>query len=171
MVFFAAETQRDIGCIRALLIEAFGGMGEADLVEAIRKSSNFIPELSLVGREDGVAIAHILFTSIVIEGRDRTFGALALAPLAVTPQRQRQGIGTQLVEFGLSKCRELGHAIVVVVGEPEYYQRFGFQRASQFGLTPSLELPDEVFMVAALKPDALRDVSGVVSYPAYFDGV
>lgn len=171
MLSFIPEIQNDIAPIRALLIAAFGGTGEADLVEVIRNSPNFIPELSLVGWEDGEAIAHILFTSLAIEGRDRAFGALALAPLAVAPQRQRQGIGSQLVEFGLSKCRELGHGIVVVVGEPEYYQRFGFQRASQFGLTSSLELPDEVFMVMELYPSALMDVSGVVRYPAYFDGV
>lgn len=171
MLSFAAETEQDVPGIRALLIAAFGGIGEADLVEVIRNYPNFIPELSLVAREDGEAIAHILFSSMLIEGRDRAFPALALAPLAVAPQRQRQGIGSQLVELGLSKCRELGHGIVVVVGEPEYYQRFGFQRASQFGLTPSLELPDEVFMVAELYPGALTDVSGLVRYPAYFDGV
>ena len=73
-----------------------------------------------MGCADGSTIAHILFSHITIEARDRTVPALALAPLAVTPQRQRQGIGSQLVEFGLSKCRELSHSIVVVVGEPEF---------------------------------------------------
>lgn len=128
-------------------------------------------DIAPVAREEGDAIAHVLFSSITIEGRDRTVSALALAPLAVTPQRQNQGIGSQLVEFGLSKCRELGHGIVVVVGEPDYYQRFGFQRASQFGLTSSLVLPDEVFMAIELDAGALMDVGGLVRYPAYFDGV
>jgi putative acetyltransferase len=171
MLSFAAEIPTDIAPLRALLIAAFGGTGEADLVEMIRQSPNFIPKLSLVAREDGDAIAHVLFSSITIEGRDRTISALALAPLAVTPQRQNQGIGSQLVEFGLSKCRELGHGIVVVVGEPDYYQRFGFQSASQFGLTSSLVLPDEVFMAMEIDAGALRDVGGLVRYPAYFDGV
>ncbi len=87
------------------------------------------------------------------------------------PARQREGIGSQLVRVGLSKCRELGHSIVVVLGEPHYYRRFGFQTASQFGMQAPFPVPDDAFMVLELKPGDLKDVSGIVQYPAYFDEV
>ncbi len=161
----------DIVSIREVLTAAFGRTSEAELVEAIRNSPNFIPQLSIVATEDGNVLGHILFSPIVIETKEQTVSALALAPLAVTPTRQREGIGSQLVQVGLSKCRELGHSIVVVLGEPRYYGRFGFQTASKFGVQAPFPVPDEAFMVLELKPDALRDVRGTVQYPAYFEGV
>lgn len=165
------ETDDDIVNLREVLTAAFGRTSEAELVEAIRNSANFIPELSIVAKEDGNVLGHILFSPIVIETQKQTVSALALAPLAVTPTRQREGIGSQLVQVGLSKCRELGHSIVVVLGEPRCYGRFGFQTASQFGVQAPFPVPDEAFMVLELKPDALRDVRGTVRYPAYFEGV
>jgi putative acetyltransferase len=116
-------------------------------------------------------LGHILFSPIAIEAQEQTFPALALAPLAVTRTRQREGIGSQLVQVGLFKCRELGHSIVVVLGHPHYYPRFGFEKASQFGIQSPFSVPDEVFMVQELKPNALRNVRGMVRYPAYFEGV
>lgn len=89
----------------------------------------------------------------------------------MTPLRQHQGIGSQLVQVGLSKCRKSDYSIVVVVGNPRYYRRFGFQKASQFGLHSSLPIPDEAFMVLELKPSALMNMKGIVCYPAYFNEV
>lgn len=168
---FAPETEDDIASIREVIAAAFGQTSEAQLVDAIRNSSNFIPELSIVAAEDGNVLGHILFSPIVIESQGKTVPALALAPLAVTPVRQREGIGSQLVQAGLSKCRELGHSIVVVLGHPHYYSRFGFQTASQFGVQAPFTVPDEAFMVLELQPGALRNITGMVRYPAYFDGV
>lgn len=168
---FASETKDDIAGIRQVVAAAFGQTSEANLVEKIRNSSNFIPELSIVAVEEGKVLGHILFSPIVIESREQTVPALALAPLAVTPTRQREGIGSQLVQAGLSKCRELGHGIVVVLGHSDYYPRFGFHRASQFGVQAPFSVPDEAFMVLALKPNALMGVSGTVRYPTYFEGV
>ena len=171
MLSFTRETDDDIASIGQVVTTAFGDMKVAELVETIRNSSNFIPELSLVAVENEDVLGHILFSRLVIEAQEQTVPALALAPLAVTPMRQRQGIGSQLVQVGLSQCHELEHRIVVVVGEPHYYGRFGFQRASRFGLQSSLSFPDEVFMVLELKPGTLMGVSGIVRYPAYFEGV
>ncbi len=171
MLTFTPETDDDIATIRSLVTAAFRRTSEADLIEAIRVSPNFIPELSLIAAEEGNVLGHILFSPIVIESQGGTVPALALAPLAVTPPRQHQGIGTQLVQAGLSKCRELDHGIVVVLGEPHYYGRFGFQTASQFGVQPPFPVPEQVFMVLELKPGALINVSGIVRYPAYFDEV
>ncbi|HEY9634452.1 MAG TPA: N-acetyltransferase [Coleofasciculaceae cyanobacterium] len=171
MLSFARETDDDITTIRQVVTAAFGRTSEAELVEAIRNCENFIPELSLVAAEDGNVLGHILFSPIVIEAQGQTIPALALAPLAITPIRQRQGIGSQLVQAGLTKCRELGHGIVVVLGEPHYYRRFGFQTAKEFGVQVPFLIPDEVFMVLELQPGTLMNVTGTVRYPAYFDGV
>ncbi len=171
MLSFANETDDDITSIRQVVIAAFGQTSEAELIEAIRNSPNFIPELSIVAVEEGKVLGHILFSPIVIEAQEQAFPALALAPLAVTQTRQREGIGSQLVQVGLSKCRELGHSIVVVLGHPHYYSRFGFQKANQFGIQAPFSVPDEAFMVLELNLDALRNVKGMVRYPAYFEGV
>lgn len=171
MLSFAHETDEDIAVIREVVTTAFGRTSEAELIEAIRNSPNFIPELSIVAKENGKVLGHILFSPIVIEAQAKIFPALALAPLTVTPIRQRQGIGSQLLQTGLSKCRELNHEIVVVLGHPQYYQRLGFQVASKFGIQAPFPVPDEAFMVLELKPSVLRDVRGIVRYPAYFDAV
>lgn len=171
MLAFARETTNDIASIREVVTAAFGGTSEAKLVEAIRNSPNFIPELSIVAVEEGNVLGHILFSPIIIEAKGQAVPALALAPLAVTPTRQRQGIGSQLVQVGLSECQELGHSIVVVLGHPHYYPRFGFQTACQFGVKAPFPVPDEVFMILEVKPGALMSVSGTVRYPGYFEGV
>jgi len=97
--------------------------------------------------------------------------ALALAPLAVHPEFQNQGIGSRLVGEGLARCRNLGHKIVVVVGHPEFYPRFGFTSARAKGLEAPFPVPDEAFMVTKLVPRALDGVSGMIVYPAPFEGV
>ncbi|MGH7999620.1 MAG: GNAT family N-acetyltransferase [Brasilonema sp.] len=170
MLNFAPETDNQKAKIRQVITDAFGQTKEAELVEKIRNSPNFIPELSLVALEDGDVLGHILFSHIFIEAPQQ-IPALALAPLAVTPLHQRQGIGSQLVEVGLSKCHKSDYPIVVVVGNPRYYRRFGFQKASQFRLHSSLPIPDEAFMVLELKSSALINIKGIVCYPAYFNEV
>ncbi|NMG06079.1 GNAT family N-acetyltransferase [Brasilonema sp. UFV-L1] len=170
MLDFAPETENQKAKIHQVITDAFGRTQEAELVDKIRNSPNFIPELSLVALENGDVLGHILFSRIFINAPHQ-IPALALAPLAVKPQRQRQGIGSQLVQVGLSKCRQSDYPIVVVVGNPHYYRRFGFQKASQFGLHSSLPIPDEAFMILELKPSALININGNVCYPAYFNEV
>jgi putative acetyltransferase len=87
------------------------------------------------------------------------------------PARQHQGIGSQLVQTGLSRCRDLGHSVVVVLGNPHYYQHFGFQTASKFDIRAPFLVPDEAFMVLELKLNALIEIRGIVRYPPYFDEV
>jgi putative acetyltransferase len=97
--------------------------------------------------------------------------ALSLAPMAVLPEFQNSGIGSQLVRTGLERCRELGHTIVVVIGHPEYYPRFGFVPARKEGLDLPFPVPDEAFMVCKLAPDALERIKGMVKYPPEFEDV
>lgn len=171
MLSFASETENDITAIQKVLTAAFERTNEAKLVELIRNSANFIAELSIVAKESDRVIGHILFSPIFIDTATENISALALAPLAVTPAHQRQGIGSQLIEIGLAKCQELGHSIVIVLGHPNYYAKFGFQTASKFGVQAPFPVPDEAFMILELKPDALHNVGGTVRYPAYFNEV
>jgi putative acetyltransferase len=149
--------------------QAFGGDDEAHLVEALRRSPAFIPDLSLVAldEEHGI-VGHILFTRIVIADAERSHAALALAPVGVLPARQRQGVGSALVRRGLDEARRLGHRIVIVVGHPDYYPAFGFESAAKFGIRAPFDVPPEAFMAVALQPGTLDDVRGEVRYPAEF---
>jgi putative acetyltransferase len=148
---------------------AFGGPLEANLVDALRESARRgTPEyLSLVAVIDGRVVGHILFTPVVIEppAERRIAG---LAPMAVRPEHQRSGIGSQLIRAGLEECRRSGYSAVVVLGHPEYYPRFGFVPAHAFGLTCEFPSPPEAFMAMELEPEALGAIRGLVRYLPQF---
>jgi putative acetyltransferase len=165
------ESLADHEAVYTINREAFGAEGEARLVEALRRSPAFIPELSLVAFEGSKAVGHILFTPIVVRSAERSHDALALAPMAVLPAYQKQGIGSALVRRGLDDARALGHTVVIVVGHPEYYPRFGFVPARPLGINAPFEVASEAFMALELRPDALQSVHGDVEYPAPFSDV
>ena len=121
--------------------------------------------------KEGRVVGHILFSPITIKSERETSPAVALAPMAVHPEFQNQGIGSKLVKEGFEQCRKLGHKIVVVVGHPDYYPRFGFASARAKGLEAPFPVPDEAFMVEELEGEALVGTVGMVEYPPEFDGV
>jgi putative acetyltransferase len=160
------EKPEDASQVRHVNVLAFGQPAEADLVEKLRQACT--DSLSLVA-EDGAVVGHILFTPVVVESAGRRVVGMGLAPMAVLPDRQRQGIGSQLVRRGLDILRERGCPFVVVVGHPEYYPRFGFERASSHGLASQWEgMPDAAFMVLILDGRAMAGVSGVAAYREEF---
>ena len=163
-----AETAADHGPIDVVHRLAFGQDDEARLVRALRSLPGFLPDLSLVAAAGRHIVGHILFTPISIRAAARMTPALALAPMAVVPDRQRHGVGSSLVREGLVRCRQLGHARIIVVGHSAYYPRFGVVPASRFGIRAPLPVPDDVFMAAALQPDAFAACAGVVEYPRAF---
>ena len=172
MLIIRPENLTETAAIYALNKLAFGGRdAEPRLVDAIRESESFIPELSLVAELDGQIVGHILFSRIHIEAEDKQMPSLALAPMAVLPQYQKQGIGSELVRRGLDQCKRLGWASVIVLGHPAYYPRFGFSAE----LAKSLECPygdvGDAWMALELAPGALNNVRGKVVYPAAFDNV
>lgn len=150
---------------------AFKQEDEARLVEKIRQSSNYVPELSLVAIKDEIIVGHILFSIVNIKNDTAVTQVLSLAPMATLPECQNQGVGSSLVKKGLEECKKLGYKVVVVVGHPNYYPRFGFIPAKEQGLELSFDTPDEAFLVYELIPGALDSISGTVEYPPAFNDV
>jgi putative acetyltransferase len=173
MIHIRPERPEDIESIDEINRLAFGGEEEAKLIKAIRGSDYFLPELSLVAVEDDRIVGHILFSPVTIESSEdsKSTEALALAPMAVVPEYQNKGIGTELVKHGLKVCKKLGYTIVIVVGHPEYYPRFGFKPAREYSLEAPFEVPDDAFMALELVPGALKNVRGMVKYNPAFDSV
>jgi predicted N-acetyltransferase YhbS len=168
-VTIRTESADDYSAVYALNKQAFEEEGEAKLVNNLRNSSAFIPELSLVATKENIVVGHILFTKIKIIGEDgNEHESLALAPMAVTPKYQKSGIGSQLIRAGLDKARELNFKSVIVLGHEKYYPKFGFEPASKWKITSPYDVPDEVFMAMELVKDGLKNVSGVVQYPKEF---
>jgi putative acetyltransferase len=163
------ERPEDASAVRRVNELAFGQPAEADLVDKLRAACG--DALSLVAVAD-VVVGHILFTPVIVERASRRVVGMGLAPMAVLPDRQRQGIGSRLVRRGLDILRERGCPFVVVVGHPDYYPRFGFERASARALVSQWEgMPDDAFMVLILDEHAMAGVSGVARYRAEFDEV
>nr|WP_325181811.1 N-acetyltransferase [uncultured Oscillibacter sp.] len=162
------ETPDDYEEVYALIMEAFASAEHADgteqdLTAALRKSAAFIPELSLVAEANGRLAGHILFTKITIGGRE----ALALAPLSVRPEYQRQGVGTALMDEGHRIAKELGYSYSVVLGSERYYPRFGYVPAERFGIVVPEGVPSINFMARKLREDA-GPMNGPVCYAKEF---
>ena len=158
------ETPDDIEAVAALNRAAFGGEEEAEIIDRLRRDGLFV--LSLVERDGAGVVGHILFSDLDVSVDGRVVRAVALAPMAVAPARQRMGIGSRLVRHGLKMLKDRGWEAVIVVGHPTYYPRFGFSAA----LAARLAAPfsGEVFMALELKAGALAGTSGAVRYPRAF---
>lgn len=169
MLEIRPERPGDEEAIAEVNRRAFEGEEEVGIIEAVRGSEYFIPELSLVAEQDGRIIGHIMFSIITLVRFDRPAEKiLSLAPMAVDPEMQKKGAGSALVKAGMKKAAELGHMVVVVIGHPEYYPRFGFRQARSIGYDIGMEVPDAAFMVAGLQPDALQDAGGMVQFSPAF---
>ncbi len=166
-----AEQEEDYLRITEVNDLAFAGPGEGQLIEKLRHTPNFLPELSLVVEVGGVLVGHILFSVAAIVTETERVPTLALAPMSVMPEWQKKGIGSRLVREGLDRAKELGHFSVIVLGHADYYPRFGFQPASRWGVRSPYDVPDEVFLALELQPGALQEKSGVVEYPKEFQEV
>lgn len=169
MLTIRQETPEDIESIRYVNEKAFGQKEEAELVDKLRNRGAVT--LSLIAVQEQQVVGHILFSPVTIESECLSSEAITLAPMAVLPAHQRREIGSQLVRAGLDECRRLGHEIVVVVGHPNYYPRFGFVLAKPEGIDCEFEVPDEAFMVSELRKGALAGRKGIVKFQPEFKGV
>ncbi|MFA5494330.1 MAG: N-acetyltransferase [Porticoccaceae bacterium] len=160
------EQRHDRAAVHRLNTLAFDTPAEADLVDALRGAAQ--PIVSLVADDDGTIAGHILFTPVSLPGHAE-LKIMGLAPMAVTPGRQRGGLGSQLVAAGLECCRRLGFGAVVVLGHPDFYPRFGFAPATRFGIGCAYDVPAEAFMAMELQPGYLAKASGTIRYHPAFD--
>jgi putative acetyltransferase len=143
------ETEADYAAVAEVTAAAFGQQHEARLVEAIRASEEYVPELTLVAEEAGRIVGHVMYSYSTLDGSHTRL--LQLSPLSVAPDRQGTGIGAALTRESLRLADERGEPLVLVLGHPTYYPRFGFRPASTFGLAPpNPEWPDEAFMAVPL---------------------
>ncbi|MEG0822477.1 MAG: N-acetyltransferase [Burkholderiaceae bacterium] len=159
------EKPDDHSTVHRLTEAAFGRAAEAQLVDRLRREAK--PLVSLVAENHGNVVGHIMFTPVVITERPAA-RAMGLAPMAVAPELQRGGIGTALVHAGVARCKELGAELVVVLGHPEFYPRFGFEPASRIGLKSEYGVPDSVFMALPLRADGELEFDGTVRYHVAF---
>lgn len=162
------ERLKDRSAIRQVNEQAFGQQVEADIVDRLRDSCPDI--LSLVAVQEEQVVGHILFSPATIEGDGKAVQGMGLAPVTVKPEWQRQGIGSLLIRAGIKMLKDRGCTFVILLGHPEYYPRFGFERASQHGIHSQWDgIPDEAFMILVLDGSAMKDISGVARYRSEFD--
>jgi putative acetyltransferase len=162
--FVRRERSGDRPAVGAINVAAFGQPDEADLIEGLRTEGAVL--LSLVAELDGRPIGHILFSRMWIDTSAGPIDAVALAPMAVLPEFQRHGIGGKMILAGLDLLREQGERIVIVLGHPAYYPRFGFSTEKAGTLTSPF--PKDAFMALELQPGTLEGVQGAVRYAAAF---
>jgi len=159
-----AEKTEDYQAVRSVNKAAFGRQDEADLVEGLRADGAVL--MSMVAESENEIVGHILFSRMSIETANRSVSAVALAPMAVLPEHQRKGIGEGMIRRGLGLLRDRGEQIVIVLGHPDYYPRFGFScEKAQSLVSP---FPHEAYMALELVSGALDGVHGRVRYPSAF---
>jgi putative acetyltransferase len=151
-----AETDADAAAIRQVNERAFDRPNEADLVEALRQSPAYIPQLALVAESDGKVVGHILLTEMDVKNEKDYSIALALGPVAVLPEYQRHGFGSHLIKAAIEIARDLSYPAIILIGHPEYYPRFGFAPARALGLRTTYKVPDQVFMVLHLGAECVK---------------
>lgn len=159
------EHEGDAPAVRRVHRSAFGGETEPQIVDEVRESEGWIPELSLVAEEGGEIVGHVLVSWASLAGTGRR--VLLLGPIGVLPARQRKGIGGALVRAALEGARELGEEVVVLEGDPAYYSRFGFVRADGLGLLPPPSAPAWAFQVCPLHDGAAVPQGRLVYPPAF----
>jgi predicted N-acetyltransferase YhbS len=167
-MFIRKEETKDYETVYSVVKRAFDSADHADgnehdLVNALRVSDAFIPELSLVAEIDGKIVGHIMFTKAKVVNET----VLALAPLSILPEYQKQGIGTALIKEGHKIAKELGYTYSIVLGSENYYPRVGYLPAVDFGIRPSFDVPSENFMAYRLRENA-PNICGILKYAKEF---
>jgi len=163
------EEKKDYDQITEVNNQAFNQTNEGILISKLRGTDKFIPGLSLVAEFRKKLVGYILFYPLDIISGEKRFEILSLAPMAVLPEFQKKGIGRKLVSEGLKNSQLLGFKAVVVLGHPEYYPNFGFERASKWNIKPPIDnIPDEASMALELEDGFLIDKAGVIEYPAEY---
>ena len=143
---------------------------EQDYADCLRDSPGYIPQLALVAEDNaGNLLGHVMFTHISVDEEDKKRPALMLAPLSVALECRKRGVGSALVRHGLKLATDMGHRLVFLAGDRNYYGRFGFEPVLHYGLECNFEVPPEHvlnILVRQLVPGGLEGVKGVIQFPA-----
>ena len=163
------ETKQDYEQIHNLVLSAFSSAEHSDgeehiLIDRLRNTPEYIPELSLVATADEAIVGHLMMSACRVD----THKALALAPVAVLPAFQKRGIGSLMIQEAHKIAGNLGFGISIVLGSPHYYSKFGYITDSEFRIFPPLEVPEEYFMATPLNKDSIIP-SGIVKYSSAFN--
>lgn len=168
------EQEKDAPAVYEVIRNAFAKVEESDhqehhLVERLHRFPSFVPSLSLVAEtDDRQTVGYILLTEVEIVSGGNAVTSLGVAPLAVLPEFQQQGVGGLLLQAAHQRAAALGYGSAVLLGHPAYYPRFGYRKAIDFGIEFPFDVPCECCMVIELRPDALAGVRGAVRYPDAF---
>ena len=168
------ETRLDHQAVFSLIAEAFKNEEYSDhkeqfLVERLRNSNAFIPELSLVAEYKSEIIGHILLTKIKIKNTENEFNSLALAPVSVLPEYQNNGVGGTLIKNAHRIAKRMNYDSVVLLGHPNYYPKFGYTQSEKFGIELPYDVPKENCMAIELSENGLKNVNGIVEYSKEFN--
>ncbi|MCT3897683.1 N-acetyltransferase [Elizabethkingia anophelis] len=173
-ILFRQENKDDYTAVSNVIQKAFekeemSDHSEQYLVERLRNSEAFIPELSIVAEINQKVAGHILLSMIkIVNNENKEFESLALAPVSVLPEYQGKGIGGKLIETAHKKAKELGFGSVILLGHESYYPRLGYEMAKKYGIKLPFDVPDENCMAIELIKGSLEEVEGTVVYPKAF---
>jgi putative acetyltransferase len=170
MATIRKELPEDANAIRSVNTRAFGRTEEADIIDKLRRNCGDL--LSFVAVREKETVGHILFSPAIVESEHETTRGMGLAPIAVQPEYQHHGIGSELIRAGIAELKSRQCPFIIVLGHPEYYPRFGFERASRHGIQSEWQVPDEAFMILILDESKMRDISGTAKYrPEFADAI
>ncbi|OSY89508.1 GCN5 family acetyltransferase [Tenacibaculum holothuriorum] len=172
-ILIRQENKTDYTSVFNLIEQAFKTVPFSDhkehfLVERLRKSTSYIPELSLVATYNETVIGHILLTKIKIINEKTEFNSLALAPVSVLPEYHKKGIGSLLIKKAHEIAKELRHQSIILIGHEDYYPKFGYKQLHTFNIKLPFDVPKENAMAIELVNDSLKNISGTVVYPKEF---
>ncbi|AGW14687.1 GNAT family N-acetyltransferase [Megalodesulfovibrio gigas] len=159
------EVPHEFPAIFALVQRAFATARvsngqEQHFVDRLRASTGYLPDLALVGEEHGELLGHIMLTRTHVETSAGPHPLLLLGPVAIVPERRGQGLGSQLIRDTLRRAQGQGHTAVILVGDPAFYTRLGFQAAATFGIANTNDIPDQYVLACELAPGALKNAGG-----------
>jgi putative acetyltransferase len=162
-----AEVAGDFNAIDVVNLSAFEGEAEAQLVADLRNSPEFIPDLSLVAELNGRIVGHVVLSRVKLKSGGAETEILALGPMSVVPSQSHRGIGSELIDAAVARAKPLCYTAIVVAGHPEYYKRFGFKPAADWGVSSNLSIPVDALTAMELVDGALAS-GGEVQYPDIF---
>lgn len=163
MIIIREESKNDLIAIKQINDKAFGQPEEGKVIDKLRESDSQV--LSLVAEIDNNIVGHIFYSTAVLKGNNERIAGMGLAPMAVLPEYQNQGIGKLLINESLNIIKKKPVPFIIVLGHEDYYPKFGFEVASKYNIKCQWDgVPNEAFMIMILDKEKMSNVHGVAKY-------